>query len=145
MAGDDFGDLFTDVVSYDRDVVRNVYGARAPRDLFDDLSDDARDWAIAAAAEARAKPPSAEPFVTRPFDYGLVVAGPFARESWHSTRFGDGTRFGVWYGSEATRTPVKLGRSSVNTVEIVDGLNEGDQVILSDMSAWDAFERVRLN
>jgi len=47
-------------------------------------------------------------------------------------------------GSEATRTPVKLGRSSVNTVEIVDGLNEGDQVILSDMSAWDAFERVRV-
>jgi len=47
-------------------------------------------------------------------------------------------------GSEATRTPVKLGRSSVNTVEIVEGLNEGDQVILSDMSAWDAFERVRV-
>lgn len=47
-------------------------------------------------------------------------------------------------GDEATRTPVKLGRSSVNTVEIVEGLNEGDQVILSDMSAWDAFERVRV-
>lgn len=47
-------------------------------------------------------------------------------------------------GSDAIRTPVKLGRSSVNTVEIVEGLNEGDQVILSDMSAWDAFERVRV-
>ncbi len=47
-------------------------------------------------------------------------------------------------GSEAMRVPVKLGRSSVNTVEILDGLAEGDQVILSDMSAWDAFERVRV-
>jgi HlyD family secretion protein len=44
----------------------------------------------------------------------------------------------------ATRAQVKLGRSSVNAVEIVSGLNVGDQVVLSDMSAWDAFDRVRL-
>mgnify|MGYP001764904610 CR=1 FL=1 len=42
-------------------------------------------------------------------------------------------------------TPVELGRSSVNTIEIVAGLKPGDRVILSDMSAWDAFERIRLN
>jgi HlyD family secretion protein len=47
-------------------------------------------------------------------------------------------------GSEATRVNVKLGRSSVNTIEIVDGLKVGDKVILSDMSAWDNFDRVRL-
>jgi HlyD family secretion protein len=46
--------------------------------------------------------------------------------------------------SEATRVNVKLGRSSVNTIEILDGLKVGDKVILSDMSAWDAFDRVRL-
>jgi HlyD family secretion protein len=46
--------------------------------------------------------------------------------------------------SEATRVNVKLGRSSVNTIEIIDGLKVGDKVILSDMSAWDAFDRVRL-
>ena len=46
---------------------------------------------------------------------------------------------------EATRVQVKLGRSSVNQIQIVDGLREGDQVILSDMSAWDAYDRVRLN
>jgi len=46
---------------------------------------------------------------------------------------------------EASRVQVKLGRSSVNLVEIVEGLNEGDQVILSDTSAWDAFDRIRLN
>jgi HlyD family secretion protein len=47
--------------------------------------------------------------------------------------------------SEAVRTPVKLGKSSVNTIEILDGLQPGDQVILSDTSAWDAHERIRLN
>ena len=46
---------------------------------------------------------------------------------------------------EAQRVPVSLGRSSVNTIEVVDGLKVGDQVILSDMSAQDAFNRIRLN
>jgi len=47
-------------------------------------------------------------------------------------------------GSEAVRTNVKLGKTSVNTVEILQGLKSGDKVILSDMSAWDAFDRIRL-
>src|SRR5438093_1850017 len=47
--------------------------------------------------------------------------------------------------SEAARTPVKLGKSSVNTIQILDGLQPGDQVILSDTSAWDAHDRIRLN
>ena len=47
-------------------------------------------------------------------------------------------------GSDAVRVNVKLGRSSVNTIEILDGLKVGDKVILSDMSAWDAFDRIRL-
>jgi HlyD family secretion protein len=47
-------------------------------------------------------------------------------------------------GSDATRVNVKLGRSSVNTIEIVSGLKVGDKVILSDMSAWDNFDRIRL-
>ncbi len=47
--------------------------------------------------------------------------------------------------SEAVRTPVKLGRSSVNTIEIVSGLQPGDQVILSDTSSMDAHDRIRLN
>jgi hypothetical protein len=46
--------------------------------------------------------------------------------------------------SEATRVNVKLGRSSVNTVEILQGLQVGDRVILSDMSQWDNYDRVRL-
>ena len=47
--------------------------------------------------------------------------------------------------SEAVRTPVKLGKSSVNTIQILDGLQPGDQVILSDTSAWDSHDRIRLN
>lgn len=47
-------------------------------------------------------------------------------------------------GDEAERVRVELGRSSVNTIEIVRGLNVGDVIILSDMSRWDAVERVRL-
>ena len=47
-------------------------------------------------------------------------------------------------GVEASRVQVKLGRSSVNFVEVLAGLKAGDTVILSDMSAWDAFDRVRL-
>jgi HlyD family secretion protein len=47
-------------------------------------------------------------------------------------------------GKEAARVQVKLGRASVSTMEIVGGLQEGDEVILSDMSRWDGFGRVRL-
>lgn len=45
----------------------------------------------------------------------------------------------------AARAPVQLGRSSVNTIEIVSGLMPGDRVILSDMSNWDSHDRVKLN
>jgi HlyD family secretion protein len=47
-------------------------------------------------------------------------------------------------GSEAERVTVSLGKSSVNTVEILQGLKVGDKVVLSDMSNWDAFPRIRL-
>ena len=46
--------------------------------------------------------------------------------------------------SDAERVNVKLGRSSVNTVEILSGLKVGDKVILSDMSQWDNVDRIRL-
>ena len=47
-------------------------------------------------------------------------------------------------GATAERVQVKLGRSSVNTIEVLSGLKVGDQVILSDMSAYDASDRIRL-
>ena len=48
-------------------------------------------------------------------------------------------------GAEANRVKVQLGKTSVNAVEITSGLKVGDQVVLSDTSAWDAFDRIRLN
>jgi len=45
---------------------------------------------------------------------------------------------------DATRVQVALGKSSVNAIQVKSGLNEGDTVVLSDMSAWDAYDRVRL-
>ena len=47
-------------------------------------------------------------------------------------------------GVTAERVKVKLGKSSVNTIEVLSGLKVGDQVILSDMSAYDAYDRIRL-
>jgi HlyD family secretion protein len=47
-------------------------------------------------------------------------------------------------GSEAVRTTVKLGRNSVSTIEIIEGLREGDQVIISDTSALDSYNRIRV-
>jgi len=48
-------------------------------------------------------------------------------------------------GKYANRIQVQLGRASVNTIEVKTGLNVGDRVILSDMSAWDNYERIKLN
>jgi len=47
-------------------------------------------------------------------------------------------------GREAIRVPVKVGRASVNSIQVVDGLHEGDTVVLSDMSRWDNTDRIRL-
>jgi multidrug efflux pump subunit AcrA (membrane-fusion protein) len=47
-------------------------------------------------------------------------------------------------GKTAVRVPVKVGRASVNLIQVIEGLQEGDTVILSDMSGWDSTDRVRL-
>lgn len=48
-------------------------------------------------------------------------------------------------GKGASRVTVSLGAASVNTIQVLDGLKVGDKVILSDMSQWDAYQRIRLN
>jgi HlyD family secretion protein len=53
--------------------------------------------------------------------------------------------FKVGADGEAVRVNVKLGRSSVNTIEIIEGLQPGDQVILSDMSSYDEYQRIKLS
>ena len=47
-------------------------------------------------------------------------------------------------GQEAVRTQVTLGRNSVSTIEIISGLREGDQVIISDTQALDSYNRIRV-
>lgn len=47
-------------------------------------------------------------------------------------------------GQGAVRVPVQVGRASVNSIQVIEGLHEGDTVILSDMSRWDKTDRVRL-
>jgi len=48
-------------------------------------------------------------------------------------------------GKSAARVPVKVGRASVNEIQVIEGLHEGDTVILSDMSRWDNTDRIRLD
>jgi HlyD family secretion protein len=48
-------------------------------------------------------------------------------------------------GKTAVRVPVKVGRASVNSIQVLEGLQDGDTVILSDMSRWDSTDRIRLN
>ena len=47
-------------------------------------------------------------------------------------------------GHDAVRVPVKVGRASVNSIQVIEGLHEGDTVVLSDMSRWDNTDRIRL-
>jgi len=47
-------------------------------------------------------------------------------------------------GTTAVRVPVKVGRASVNSIQVIEGLQPGDTVVLSDMSRWDANERLRI-
>lgn len=54
------------------------------------------------------------------------------------------TLFRINGDGSAVRVPVALGRASVNLIEVVNGLSEGEQVILSDTSAWDQYDRIRL-
>jgi HlyD family secretion protein len=53
--------------------------------------------------------------------------------------------FKILPNGEAVRTRIKIGKVSVNSIEILEGLQVGDEVVLSDMSGYDAYDRLRLN
>ena len=100
------GNLFDRNVEIHRDLVRNIPGIRHSQALFDDLSDDPEDWAVAVAAEGAGRIETSNAVVTRPFDYGTVITYTFESAHWQATRFSDGRRYGVWYGSMDTATTV---------------------------------------
>lgn len=101
-----FEGLIEDVVDYHGDLVRNIKGIRQSQALFDDLSADPGDQAVAIAAEIQTRIPSPAPLITRPFDYGAAISYPFVPHNWHPTRFSDGSSYGVWYGSLELETTV---------------------------------------
>src|SRR5690606_6474374 len=83
-----------------------IKGIRVSQNLFDDLSDDAGDQAVAIAAGLATRIPSEAPLLTRPFDYGAALTYPFVAFNGHATRFSDGLEHGVWYGSFDLETTV---------------------------------------
>lgn len=98
--------LIDSAVDYHGDLARNIKTIRDAQALFDDLSSDAADWQVAIAAEAQEYRVSPAPLITRPFDYGVVITYPFVPQHWQQTRFSDGLRYGVWYGSLDMATTV---------------------------------------
>ncbi len=98
-----FEELIREVADFHGDLVRNIQTIRVSQDLFDDLPGDA---SVAIAAEAAGRIPSESPLITRPFDYGTVITYPFANFNGQGTRFSDGLRYGVWYGSLDLETTV---------------------------------------
>jgi hypothetical protein len=101
-----YGELIGRVADYHGDLVRNIQTIRVSQDLFDDLSAERADQDVAIAAESAGRIPSEAPLVTRPFDYGTVITFPFANFNGQGTRFSDGLRYGVWYGSLELETTV---------------------------------------
>ena len=98
-----YEELIREVADYHGDLVRNIQTIRVSQDLFDDLPGDR---AVAIAAEGAGRVPSESPLITRPLDYGTVITYPFASFNGHATRFSDGLRYGVWYGSLDLETTV---------------------------------------
>lgn len=98
--------LFSANAELHGDLIRNIPGIRRSQNLFDDLSVDPADWSIAVAAEESQRIPTVAALTTRPFDYGSVVSYSFDTAHWQSTRFSDGTRYGVWYGALEAETTV---------------------------------------
>lgn len=99
-------DLFDSSVAFNADLVRNIPGIRTSQDLYDDLSSDPQDWAVAMAVEGQQRIPTASAAITRPFDYGTVITYALRSGHWQASRFSDATQFGVWYGSLDVETTV---------------------------------------
>lgn len=63
---------------------------------------------------------------------------------WQADQMGELFKFKLLPSGEALRVRVRFGRSSGDRIEVLEGLHDGDAVIVSDTSAWDAYERIRL-
>ena len=92
-----------------QDVIRNIVSIHSSQDLFDDLTSNAAEWALAQAVEDEVKPPlyrSRTPIIDRPFEDATwfnAIGWPF--KHWQASRFSDGS-FGIWYGCGMAETTV---------------------------------------
>jgi hypothetical protein len=94
-------DLFLSNRSVDMDTYRNIVSLRESANLFDELSDDPFDQAVAVQAELETKKdihPATPAPIYKGFAYNTAIAYPFLTEPFLDTRFGDGS-YDVWYGS----------------------------------------------
>lgn len=97
------------VVDVRRDLTRNIVSLRELQDLFDDLTDDPAEWALAQWVENEVKPHlyrSVTPVIDRPFEdaeWFNAITYPF--KQWQASRYSDGA-FGVWYGGDSVETTV---------------------------------------
>lgn len=100
-----FAGLTDRLLACDEDILRNIASIRVSQDLLDDLSDDPRVRAFgqAAAEHAAEGDDLMSPVIRRPFEYGVAIPGAAHRPA---SRFSDGTRYGVWYGSRELVTTV---------------------------------------
>lgn len=90
----------------EEDLFRNIKGICESQNLFDDLIDDEDDFRVAVSASSLAGATGASPIISRPFDYGSVISYCFDASNWQQTRFSDGKKFGVWYGSFDLETTI---------------------------------------
>ncbi len=97
------------VLNFDDSVYRNIVSLSTSQNLYDDLSLDPNDWALAQRVEGETKPASFEsqvPIIDRPFEeatWASIIEWPF--KHWQSSRFSDGS-FGVWYASATAQTTI---------------------------------------
>jgi len=100
-----FSGLIDTVVDFSGTTFRNIPSVTPSEDLLDDLSDDAKDRAFGEALVADQKGPDyRSPIIMRPFLYGVSLDGRVSAGA--RTRFSDGRKFGVWYGSLSLITTV---------------------------------------
>ncbi|MBA2689504.1 MAG: RES family NAD+ phosphorylase [Burkholderiales bacterium] len=98
--------LFTRIVDFNGSLIRNIKGIRTSQHLFDDLANSDAEHALATLAAEQDYIDTRAALLTRPFDYGAVITYPFVAQNWQASRFSDGARYGVWYGSQAIETTV---------------------------------------
>lgn len=113
-------ELLTEAVQLRRGVFCNIVGIRDSQNLYDDLTDNPEDYALAQEVEGQKKPIlTGSGIIDRPFDYG-VIDFPFDTSNWSQTRFSDG-RFGVFYGSLELETTIY--ETVYHTLQDLDAAN----------------------